>query len=109
MGTRGVIGDKWSMRVLWMCAIGSAISLYMVAVERQIQNRERMMAESLKAMESGADSGEEDGSPSNPLVKGSKGNFELIRYRVHLDKNQARDKMSRFVTRQPRMNLRATQ
>ncbi|MBA0731639.1 hypothetical protein Golax_022912 [Gossypium laxum] len=45
MGTRGVIGDKWSMRILWGCAIGSA-------VERQKQNRDQMMAESLKAMES---------------------------------------------------------
>ncbi|KAJ0988160.1 hypothetical protein J5N97_006516 [Dioscorea zingiberensis] len=42
---RGVVGDKWSMRILWMCAIGSAISLYMVAVERQAQNRARMMEE----------------------------------------------------------------
>ncbi|KAL4332108.1 hypothetical protein GQ457_07G014510 [Hibiscus cannabinus] len=52
MGTRGVIGDKWSMRILWACAIGSAVGLYMVAVERQQQNRDRMMAESLNAMES---------------------------------------------------------
>ncbi|WRX28719.1 hypothetical protein QQP08_021206 [Theobroma cacao] len=52
MGTRGVIGDKWSMRILWVCAIGSAIGLYMVAVERQKQNRDKMMAESLKAIES---------------------------------------------------------
>ncbi|XP_057456171.1 uncharacterized protein LOC130747297 [Lotus japonicus] len=58
MGTRGVIADKWSMRVLWATAIGSAISLYMVAVERQIQNRERMLAEGLKAME---ESGESNG------------------------------------------------
>ncbi|KAJ9182881.1 hypothetical protein P3X46_006826 [Hevea brasiliensis] len=58
MGTRGVIGDKWSMRILWACAIGSAISLYMVAVERQTQNRDRMMAESLKAMEEESGSGE---------------------------------------------------
>ncbi|KAG8658010.1 uncharacterized protein LOC110610746 [Manihot esculenta] len=58
MGTRGVIGDKWSMRILWACAIGSAISLYMVAVERQIQNRDRMLAESLKAMEEESGSGE---------------------------------------------------
>ncbi|GKV38343.1 hypothetical protein SLEP1_g46265 [Rubroshorea leprosula] len=58
MGTRGVIGDKWSMRILWVCAIGSAISLYMVAIGRQTQNRERMTAESLKAMESEG-SGEE--------------------------------------------------
>lgn len=27
MGSRGVIGDKWSMRVLWACAIGSAIGM----------------------------------------------------------------------------------
>ncbi|XWS27988.1 hypothetical protein CRYUN_Cryun25bG0027500 [Craigia yunnanensis] len=52
MTTRGVIGDKWSMRILWVCAIGSVIGLYMVAVERQRQNRDRMMAESLNAMES---------------------------------------------------------
>ncbi|KAK2639104.1 hypothetical protein Ddye_026899 [Dipteronia dyeriana] len=51
MGGRGVIGDKWSMRVLWLCAIGSAISLYMVAVERQIQNRDRLLAESLSTAE----------------------------------------------------------
>ncbi|MQM01779.1 hypothetical protein Taro_034537 [Colocasia esculenta] len=48
MGTRGVVGDKWSQRILWFCAIGSAISLYMVAVERQAQNRARAMAESLQ-------------------------------------------------------------
>ncbi|KAK7828137.1 hypothetical protein CFP56_030490 [Quercus suber] len=44
MGGRGAIPDKWSMRVLWFCALGSA-------VDRQIKNRERMMAENLKAME----------------------------------------------------------
>ncbi|KAK1439595.1 hypothetical protein QVD17_05415 [Tagetes erecta] len=49
MGSRGVISDKWSMRVLWITAIGSAIGLYMVAVERQTQNREKMMAEALRA------------------------------------------------------------
>ncbi|KAJ7014733.1 hypothetical protein NC653_004129 [Populus alba x Populus x berolinensis] len=56
MGGRGVIGDKWSSRVLWACAIGSVVSLYMVVVERQLQNRERMMAEGLKNIdaESGA-------------------------------------------------------
>ncbi|TYI96415.1 hypothetical protein E1A91_D01G071200v1 [Gossypium mustelinum] len=27
MGTRGVIGDKWSMRILWGCAIGSAVEI----------------------------------------------------------------------------------
>ncbi|XVF78284.1 hypothetical protein PTKIN_Ptkin14bG0119400 [Pterospermum kingtungense] len=52
MEIRGVIGDKWSMRILWVCAIGSAIGLYMVAVERQKQNRDHMMAETLKAMDS---------------------------------------------------------
>ncbi|XP_010263308.1 PREDICTED: uncharacterized protein LOC104601608 [Nelumbo nucifera] len=64
MGSRGVIGDKWSMRILWLCAIGSAIGLWMVGVERQTQNRERMMAERLRAIDSGADSqssGEEVG------------------------------------------------
>ncbi|KAI3753755.1 hypothetical protein L2E82_25821 [Cichorium intybus] len=49
--TRGVISDKWSMRVLWLTAIGSAVGLYMVAVERQTQNREKMLAESLRAAE----------------------------------------------------------
>ncbi|KAI4978255.1 hypothetical protein ZWY2020_014809 [Hordeum vulgare] len=39
MGGRGVVGDRWSQRVLWICAIGSAVSLYFVAVERQAQNR----------------------------------------------------------------------
>ncbi|GAV78926.1 hypothetical protein CFOL_v3_22391 [Cephalotus follicularis] len=61
MGAKGVIGDKRSMRILWARAIGSAVGmnplplfLYMVAVERQTQNRERMLAESLKDMESEA-------------------------------------------------------
>ncbi|CAK8563287.1 unnamed protein product [Lathyrus sativus] len=53
MGARGVIADKWSMRVLWACAIGSAVSLYMVAVERQKQNRQKMLAEGLRGMELG--------------------------------------------------------
>ncbi|KAF5747298.1 hypothetical protein HS088_TW05G00019 [Tripterygium wilfordii] len=57
--SRGVISDKWSMRVLWACAIGSGIGLYMVAVERQMQNRERMLAESLKNMESDDNTGEQ--------------------------------------------------
>nr|XP_043621745.1 uncharacterized protein LOC122593404 isoform X1 [Erigeron canadensis] len=52
--TRGVISDKWSMRVLWLTAIGSAVGLYMVAVERQTQNREKMMAEALRAAEADA-------------------------------------------------------
>ncbi|XP_030441166.1 uncharacterized protein LOC115663283 [Syzygium oleosum] len=59
MGGRGVIGDKWSMRILWLCAFGSAISLYMVVVERQMQNRDRMLAESLNSTDSGSGSGEE--------------------------------------------------
>ncbi|KAL3736202.1 uncharacterized protein LOC104450139 [Eucalyptus grandis] len=59
MGGRGVIGDKWSMRILWACALGSVISFYMVAVERQTQNRDRMLAESLNSTESGVGSGEE--------------------------------------------------
>ncbi|KAD3066835.1 hypothetical protein E3N88_34715 [Mikania micrantha] len=46
MGGRGVISDR-SMRVLWITAIGSAIGLYMVAVERQTQNREKMLADIL--------------------------------------------------------------
>ncbi|KAI3809932.1 hypothetical protein L1987_19536 [Smallanthus sonchifolius] len=54
MGGRGVISDKWSMRVLWITAIGSAIGLYMVAVERQTQNREKMLAEALRAAETDA-------------------------------------------------------
>ncbi|XP_058761142.1 uncharacterized protein LOC131634486 [Vicia villosa] len=53
MGARGVIADKWSMRVLWACAIGSAASLYMVAVERQKQNRQKMLAEGLRGMDLG--------------------------------------------------------
>ncbi|KAG5032831.1 hypothetical protein JHK85_016813 [Glycine max] len=59
MGSRGIVPDKWSMRILWACAIGSAVSLYMVAVERQAQNRQRMLAEELKAMESGESNGED--------------------------------------------------
>ncbi|CAL8151193.1 unnamed protein product [Prunus armeniaca] len=58
MGARGVIGDRWSMRILWACAIGSAASLYMVAAERQAQNRQRMLAEELKAMEAESGNGE---------------------------------------------------
>ncbi|KAI5662608.1 hypothetical protein M9H77_21931 [Catharanthus roseus] len=48
-GNRGIVGDKWSSRILWICAFGSAIGFYMVAVERQAQNREKMMAEALAA------------------------------------------------------------
>ncbi|KAH0868375.1 hypothetical protein HID58_075397 [Brassica napus] len=50
-GVRGIISDKWSMRILWDCALGSAVApydivlgLYMVAVERQTQNRARALA-----------------------------------------------------------------
>ncbi|KAB2615863.1 hypothetical protein D8674_022451 [Pyrus ussuriensis x Pyrus communis] len=60
MAGRGVIGDRWSMRILWACAIGSAVSLYMVAVDRQLKNRERALAEELKAMEAESGSGEPD-------------------------------------------------
>ncbi|KAE9616984.1 hypothetical protein Lalb_Chr03g0030571 [Lupinus albus] len=60
MGTGGIIADKWSMRILWACAIGSAVSLYMVAVERQAQNRARMLAEGMKVMELGENNGEDD-------------------------------------------------
>lgn len=48
-GNRGLVSDKFSSRILWICAIGSAIGLYMVAVERQGQNRAKMMAEALDA------------------------------------------------------------
>ncbi|XP_051152270.1 uncharacterized protein LOC127266157 [Andrographis paniculata] len=57
-GDRGVIADRWSSRILWICAIGTAVGLYMVAVERQMQNREKMMAEALRAAESGTDGAE---------------------------------------------------
>ncbi|CAN1332999.1 hypothetical protein LINPERPRIM_LOCUS35912 [Linum perenne] len=55
MGGRGVISDKWSMRILWLCALGSAVGLYMVAVERQAQNRQRMMAEALMSLDEDGD------------------------------------------------------
>ncbi|KAL9683776.1 hypothetical protein QQ045_021201 [Rhodiola kirilowii] len=58
--TRGVINDKWSARVLWLCAIGSGITLFMVAQERQLQNRQKMIAEGLlREAESGGQTGEE--------------------------------------------------
>ncbi|KAL4185974.1 hypothetical protein AMTRI_Chr10g8490 [Amborella trichopoda] len=60
MGGRGIIGDKWSLRILWFCAIGSAIGLWMVGVERQTQNMERNMAQSLRDLDSAAD-GQSDG------------------------------------------------
>ncbi|KAH6764215.1 HrpN-interacting protein from malus protein [Perilla frutescens var. hirtella] len=55
---RGVIGDKWSSRILWLSALGSAVGLYMVMVERQLQNREKKMMEALRAAESGTQDGE---------------------------------------------------
>ncbi|XP_009396309.2 uncharacterized protein LOC103981336 [Musa acuminata AAA Group] len=61
IGSRGVVGEKWSQRILWFCAIGSAISLYMVAVERQAQNRQRMISEGLRDLDGASDkSGGED-------------------------------------------------
>ncbi|GMH25535.1 hypothetical protein Nepgr_027378 [Nepenthes gracilis] len=81
MGTRGVIPDKWSMRILWACAIGSAISLYMVAVERQMQNRERMMAEGLKEVETGGGSGEQ----VHPGLTPSSRNIETETMKRHED------------------------
>ncbi|XP_020275430.1 uncharacterized protein LOC109849923 [Asparagus officinalis] len=61
LGNRGVVGDKWSQRILWICALGSAISLYFVAVERHAQNRQRMMAEGLNSLDGdGGRSGGED-------------------------------------------------
>ncbi|CAI0376150.1 unnamed protein product [Linum tenue] len=59
MGGRGVIGDKWSMRILWMCALGSAVGLYMVAVERQAQNRKKMMAEGFTGLDDGGGEGDD--------------------------------------------------
>jgi hypothetical protein len=29
VGSRGVVGDKWSQKILWVCAIGTAISMYL--------------------------------------------------------------------------------
>ncbi|XP_074556319.1 uncharacterized protein LOC141812183 [Curcuma longa] len=46
-GSRGIVGEKWSQKILWICAIGSAISLYLVGVERQTQNRFQKMADDL--------------------------------------------------------------
>ncbi|KAL5698110.1 hypothetical protein ACHQM5_029189 [Ranunculus cassubicifolius] len=56
MTGRGVVGDKWSNRILWLCAgtdLGLKLrGLWMVGVEKQAQNRERALR---AAMESGAD------------------------------------------------------
>ncbi|CAL5023405.1 unnamed protein product [Urochloa decumbens] len=51
LGGRGIVGERWSQRILWICAMGSAVSLYFVAVERQAQNRARAVAEGLKALD----------------------------------------------------------
>ncbi|XP_062218483.1 uncharacterized protein LOC133918568 [Phragmites australis] len=59
LGGRGVVGERWSQRILWMCALGSAVSLYFVAVERQAQNRARAVAEGLKALDGGGGAGED--------------------------------------------------
>ncbi|KAF7090391.1 hypothetical protein CFC21_093149 [Triticum aestivum] len=61
MGGRGVVGDRWSQRVLWMCAIGSAVSLYFVAVERQAQNRARAVSEGFKGLDGGGGGGSRGG------------------------------------------------
>ncbi|XP_078154153.1 hrpN-interacting protein from malus protein [Carex rostrata] len=52
VGSRGVVGERWSQKILWCCAIGTAVSLYFVAVERHAQNRQRAMAQGLKALDS---------------------------------------------------------
>ncbi|KAH0718269.1 hypothetical protein R3W88_006127 [Solanum pinnatisectum] len=57
-GNRGIVADKWSGRLLWVCAIGSAVGFYMVAVERQTQNRAKMMAEALADAGSSIDASE---------------------------------------------------
>lgn len=30
--TRGVVGDKWSFRILWLCAIGSAVGRFVLTM-----------------------------------------------------------------------------
>ncbi|XP_044951414.1 uncharacterized protein LOC123401638 [Hordeum vulgare subsp. vulgare] len=61
MGGRGVVGDRWSQRVLWICAIGSAVSLYFVAVERQAQNRARAVSEGFKGLDGAGGGGSRGG------------------------------------------------
>ncbi|XP_042430687.1 uncharacterized protein LOC122017201 [Zingiber officinale] len=56
-GSRGIVGEKWSQRILWLCAIGSAISLYFVGVERQTQNHLRKMAEGFDDIDDSENSG----------------------------------------------------
>uniref|UniRef100_K3YXZ3 Uncharacterized protein n=3 Tax=Setaria TaxID=4554 RepID=K3YXZ3_SETIT len=60
LGGRGVVGERWSQRVLWICALGSAVSLYFVAVERQAQNRARAVAEGLRALDGAGGGAGED-------------------------------------------------
>ncbi|KAJ8567870.1 hypothetical protein K7X08_020592 [Anisodus acutangulus] len=59
-GNRGIVADKWSGRLLWVCAIGSAVGFYMVAVERQTQNRAKMMAQALADAGSSIDSSDKN-------------------------------------------------
>ncbi|KAG9457389.1 hypothetical protein H6P81_001897 [Aristolochia fimbriata] len=68
---RGVVGDKWSLRILWLCAFGSAAGLYMVAVERQAQNRQWAIQEGLQATEG-------DKTPGDEASSGH-GNSSLLR------------------------------
>ncbi|CAO2037548.1 unnamed protein product, partial [Urochloa humidicola] len=60
LGGRGIVGERWSQRILWICALGSAVSLYFVAVERQAQNRARAVAEGLKALDGAGGGAGED-------------------------------------------------
>ncbi|CAN6810790.1 unnamed protein product [Brassica oleracea] len=78
MGSRGVISDKWSMRILWGCALGSAIGLYMVAVERQTQNRARALAEGMRAAESQGGGGDGDGRCSFLLANKVLNTWKLL-------------------------------
>ncbi|EYU44896.1 hypothetical protein MIMGU_mgv1a017598mg [Erythranthe guttata] len=55
-GDGGRISDRWSSKILWLCAFGSAVGLYMVAVERQMQNRQKRMA--AEAAAAAAEAGE---------------------------------------------------
>ncbi|CAL4889386.1 unnamed protein product [Urochloa decumbens] len=60
LGGRGIVGERWSQRILWICALGSAVSLYFVAVERQAQNRARAVAEGLKSLDGAGGGAGED-------------------------------------------------
>lgn len=62
LGTRGVVRDKWSQRILWFRAIGSALSMFYSTIYTLLvwalhggcreggTGPERMMAEGLKDM-----------------------------------------------------------